>query len=194
MSELKKCFNEEPFNSSDPKLLQLIVKGRKLIRKYNALNPEEQESKREILKLLLGSMGNNVQIDLPFYCDYGCHIHIGDQVIIGMNCTFVDNHHITIGSYTMLASNVQIYTASHPLSSSDRIRSGWTTDKEGNFFVTTAHPVTIGEKVWIGGNVTILPGVAIGDRCMIGAGSVVTKDVPADYLAAGNPCKVIRKI
>lgn len=194
MSELEKCLNEEDFNSSVPELLDIIARGRRLLQKYNHTSATEMDQKRQILKKLLGGIGHNVHIDTPFYCDYGRHVFIGNQVIIGMNCTFVDNNHITIGDFTMIAPDVKLYTATHPLAAAERIRTDWGEHDTGNFYHTSAHPITIGEKVWIGGGVTILPGVTVGDECVIGAGSVVNKDIPPGSLAAGNPCKVIRRV
>lgn len=194
MSELKKCLNQEDFNSSDPELLKIISHGRELIKKYNQTDIMDAGQRRELLEKLLGRIGQNVSIDTPFYSDYGRHIFIGSQVIIGMNCTFVDNNHIRIGDYTMIASDVKLYTASHPITAEERIRKSWGKTDKGNFYHTSAHPITIGEKVWIGGGVIVLPGVTIGDGSVIGAGSVVNKDIPARSLAAGNPCKVIRRI
>ncbi|MBY5957915.1 sugar O-acetyltransferase [Membranicola marinus] len=194
MSELKKCLNEKDFNSSVPELLEIIAQGRRLVQEYNQVPATNSDLKQRILKNLLGELGHNVHIDTPFYCDYGRHIFIGNHVIIGMNCTFVDNNHIRIGDYTMIAPDVKLYTATHPLAAAERIRSDWDDRNSGNFYHTSAHPIAIGKKAWIGGGVTILPGVTIGDECVIGAGSVVNKDIPPGSLAAGNPCKVIRKL
>lgn len=194
MSELEKCLNEEDFNSSDPELLKIIAAGRKLVNKYNRTKTLDVIRKTEILQKLLGKVGHNVSIDTPFYCDYGRHIFIGNHVIVGMNCTFVDNNYIQIGDYTMIASDVKLYTASHPLPAKIRIKNKREISNHGNFYHTSAHPINIGNKVWIGGNVTVLPGVTIGDGSVIGAGSLVNKNIPAATLAAGNPCKVIRKL
>ena len=111
-----------------------------------------------------------------------------------MNCSFIDCNKITIGSHVLIASNVQIYTATHPIELSERLTPGWTPDKAAYFCRTYALPVTIEDGCWIGGGVIILPGVTIGKGCVIGAGSVVTKNIPADSLAVGNPCRVIREI
>ncbi|MEH2942463.1 sugar O-acetyltransferase [Lachnospiraceae bacterium KK002] len=136
-------------------------------------------------------MGKNVAIDTPFHCDYGKNIFPGDNVIINMNCTFVDNKPIRIGSQVLIASNVQIYTSSHPVLPAERFHPDW--EKTGaTFFRTYARPVEIGDNVWIGGGSIILPGVTIGENSVIGAGSVVTRPVPANCVAAGSPCKVIR--
>ena len=145
-------------------------------------------------KEMFGSIGNNVSVGTPFLCDYGCNIHIGDNVSVNMNCSFIDCNKITIGSHVLIASNVQIYTATHPIELSERLTPGWTPDQAAYFCRTYALPVTIEDGCWIGGGVIILPGVTIGKGCVIGAGSVVTKNIPADSLAVGNPCRVIREI
>ncbi len=127
-------------------------------------------------------------------CDYGRNIHIGNNVSVNMNCTFVDCNTITIGNNVLIASNVQMYTSTHPVEVSERIIPDWTPGSGTYFCNTYALPIEIGNNCWIGGGVIILPGITIGDGTVIGAGSVVTKDIPSDCVAAGNPCKVIRTI
>lgn len=136
-----------------------------------------------------------VNIDTPFYCDYGKHISIGSNVIININCTFVDCNKIEIGNNVLIASNVQIYTATHPVEMKERlVENEWTEVSDITFFRTFALPVKIEDNVWIGGGVIILPGVTIGKNTVIGAGSVVTKSIPENSLAFGNPCRVVRLI
>lgn len=130
-------------------------------------------------------------IDTPFYCDYGSNIFIGNDVIININCTFVDNRPIYIGNQVLIASNVQVYTATHPVLPQERYVSGWK-DKKTDYYRTYASPVEIKDNVWIGGGSIILPGVTIGENSVIGAGSVVNRSIPANCVAVGNPCKVIR--
>lgn len=161
---------------------------------YNSSDYDALTVRRAILQDLFGSIGDNVTIDTPFYCDYGKNIHIGSNVIININCTFVDAERIEIGSNTLIASNVQIYTATHPVSPERRLVEGWTPNQGGPFFRTLAMPVKIGENVWIGGGVIILPGVTVGDNCVIGAGSIVNRDIPENSLAVGNPCRVIKSV
>ena len=146
----------------------------------------------EILRELLGGIGDNVMIDTPFHCDYGKNIFLGNNVVINMNCTLVDNVPIRIGSQVLIASNVQIYTASHPVLPQERLVTGWKKGK-GTFFRTYALPIEIEDQVWIGGGSILLPGVRIGKGCVIGAGSVVTHSVPAGCVAVGSPCRVIRR-
>lgn len=194
MSELSKCLQGKQFNCIDDKLVSIITKARKLTKQYNQTKFEDTIQKDNILSELFAKIGNNVKIDVPFYCDYGQHISIGNNVIININCTFVDCNKITIGNNVLIASNVQIYTATHPVNISDRLLDNWSYNNPHAFFNTYSLPVTIEDNVWIGGGVIILPGVTIGKNSVIGAGSVVNKSIPPNSLAVGNPCKIIRKI
>ena len=194
MSELSKCLQGKQFNCIDNELVSIITKARRLTKQYNQTKFEDTIQKDNILSELFAKIGSNVKIDVPFYCDYGQHISIGNNVIININCTFVDCNKITIGNNVLIASNVQIYTATHPVNISDRLLDNWSYNNPHAFFNTYALPVTIEDNVWIGGGVIILPGVTIGKNSVIGAGSVVNKSIPPNSLAVGNPCKVIRKI
>lgn len=194
MSELSKYLQGKQFNCIDNELVSIITKARRLTKQYNQTKFEDTIQKDNILSELFAKIGNNVKIDVPFYCDYGQHISIGNNVIININCTFVDCNKITIGNNVLIASNVQIYTATHPVNISDRLLDNWSYNNPHAFFNTYALPVTIEDNVWIGGGVIILPGVTIGKNSVIGAGSVVNKSIPPNSLAVGNPCKVIRKI
>ena len=194
MSELSKCLQGKQFNCIDDELVSIITKARRLTKQYNQTKFEDTIQKDNILSELFAKIGNNVKIDVPFYCDYGQHISIGNNVIININCTFVDCNKITIGNNVLIASNVQIYTATHPVNISDRLLDNWSYNNPHAFFNTYSLPVTIEDNVWIGGGVIILPGVTIGKNSVIGAGSVVNKSIPPNSLAVSNPCKVIRKI
>ncbi len=141
-----------------------------------------------MLKQLFGSMGENVSVGLPFICDYGRNIHIGINVSVNMNCTFVDCNKIEIGDNVLIASNVQIYTATHPVELSDRLTLDWDPDSGEYFCRTYALPVKIGNGCWIGGGAILLPGVSIGDGTVIGAGSVATKGMP--FYEEEIPCPV----
>lgn len=162
--------------------------------KYNSLPYEKQEEKQAILKEMLGSIGTKVSVGHSFLCDYGCNIHIGNNVTVNTGCTFVDCNKITIGNNVLIAPDVRIYTATHPVELAERLTPQETPEGIEYIRHTFALPVTIEDGCWIGGGVIILPGVTIGQGSTIGAGSVVTKNIPANSLAAGNPCKVIRKI
>lgn len=182
-TEREKMLAGELYNPLDGELSEARAKARLLFRALNRLDEGQADEKARILKELLPGAGKDLWLEPPFYCDYGSHIKMGDKVFINFNCVILDVAGVTIGSRTMLGPNVQIYAASHPLDY--RVRaSGLENGKE----------VYIGQDVWIGGNVVICPGVNIGDRSVIGAGSVVTKDIPSDVMAAGNPCKVIRRL
>jgi maltose O-acetyltransferase len=147
-------------------------------------SPEnEVEQRKEILKKLIPHAGEGLWLQPPFYCDYGYNMVLGEKVFFNFNCVVLDVMQVKIGSRTLFGPNVQIYTATHPMNHQERA-SG----------VEYAKPITIGEDAWIGGSVVICPGISIGDRSVIGAGSVVTKDIPSDVFAAGNPCRVIRDI
>jgi len=136
-------------------------------------------------------MGENVAIDTPFHCGHGKNIFIGSDVIINVNCTFVDNMPIKIGSRVLIASNVQIYTSSHPVLPQERLVPDWK-EKNTTWFRTYALPVEIKDNAWIGAGSILLPGVTIGENSVIGAGSVVNRTIPANCIAVGNPCKIIR--
>lgn len=194
MNELEKCMAGQWYDCHDEVFLELKSNARNLLAEYNSLEYNKKEAKTAVLKKLFGNIGSNVSVGIPFLCDYGKNIHIGTNVSINMNCTFVDCNTIEIGDNVLIASNVQIYTATHPVELSDRLTPNWNPESGAYFCRTYALPVKIGNGCWIGGGVIILPGVTIGDGTVIGAGSVVTKDIPANCLAVGNPCKVIRRI
>lgn len=179
------------FDSSSPELLKLITRARSLSNQYNQLAADYKDKRHEILTELLGSVTDDSYIDIPFYCDYGKNIHIGKNVYIGLNCTFIDNDKITIGDNTLIASSVNISTGFHPITAKERI---FQNEDRSNNYKTFKKPVAIGKNCWIGANVTIIPGVSIGDNTTIGAGSVVVKDIPNNCVAVGNPCKVIRSL
>lgn len=156
---------------------------RKQIHAFNLLPPEEEDRAEEMIHALLGKAGKNAWINAPFHCDYGYNIEVGDNFFANYGLTILDVAKVVIGDNAQIAPNVSIYTAGHPVHPDSR-NSGY----------EYGIPVTIGDNVWIGGDVVILPGVTIGSNSIIGAGSVVTKDVPEWVIAAGNPCKVVRKI
>lgn len=194
MDEREKCLSGQIYNCHDGIFLEYKSKARELLSLYNGIPYTQKERRYEVLKELFGSMGSNVSVALPFLCDYGCNVHIGSNVSINMNCTFVDCNTITIGSNVLIASNVQLYTATHPVELADRLTPDWDSGSEEYFCRTYALPIKIGDGCWIGGGVIILPGVTIGNGTVIGAGSVVTRDIPDNCVAVGNPCRVIREI
>ncbi len=190
MTEKGKMLNGEFYNSRDPELLKLYHRARKLLKEYNNLDSELTKEREHILLELLGSKGSGVWIETPFFCDYGINISIGRNTFVNTNCMFQDNNKISIGENGLIAPYVQIYTATHPLKASERIiESG-----EGSRYMTAAKPVVIGDNVWIGGNAVIFPGTTVGNNVVIGAGSVVTKSIPDNVVAFGNPCEVKKAI
>ena len=159
------------------------LENKKRIYKYNNLPPEAEKEQEELVKEILGKTGENVHIEAPFHCDYGYNIEVGENFFANYNLTVLDVGKVRIGKNAQIAPNVSIYTAGHPIHPDSR-NSGYEYGIE----------VTIGDNVWIGGNVCIMPGVTVGDNVVIGAGSVVTKDIPDSVIAVGNPCRVVRAI
>lgn len=182
-TEKEKMLAGELYDPLDPQLSKERLQARLLIKELNDTREDAPEERNRILKQLIPNAAAGLWLQPPFYCDYGSNIHIGEKVFFNFNCVVLDVALVTIGSRTMCGPNVQIYTATHPIDFELR-GSG----------VELAKPITIGEDVWIGGSAVICPGVRIGDRSIIGAGSVVTRDVPSDVFAAGNPCRVIRPL
>lgn len=183
MTEKEKMIAGELYLASDPELKAARTKARLAMQKLNTSSPEDENKRIEILKDLVPNNGGNLWIEPPFHCDYGFNIITGKNVYFNFNCVVLDVCEVRIGDNCMFGPAVQIYTPLHPMNAEERAN-----------LIEYAKPITIGNDVWVGGNATILPGVTIGDRCVIGAGSVVTKDVPPDSLAVGNPAKVIRRI
>ena len=184
MTEKEKMLAGEVYSAVDAQLLEGLAAAREVIYDYNMLRPSEKEKKLELLKSLLGNVGDDaVIINQPFYCDYGKHISVGKRFFSNFNFTVLDEARVTIGDDCFIGPNVSIYTACHSTDPVERnSRREW------------AMPVTIGHNVWIGGSVTILPGVTIGDNVTIGAGSVITRDIPSNSIAVGNPCKVVKTL
>lgn len=193
MTEREKMLAGLLYDCGDSELLAQWHKAKDLIRSYNQIDSSNLEEKNAILTELLGGKGKNLWITAPFFVDYGNNIYFGNNCEVNMNCTFLDDNKIIIGDNALIAPNVQIYTAFHPLNAIDRFGE-IKEDGTFEFCKTQTAPVTIGDNVWIGGGVIILPGVTIGDNVVIGAGSVVTKDIPSNFLAFGNPCKVIKSL
>lgn len=181
-------------NRLDEEVLNMMIQTKQLLARLNAIDISEEGKRRDILCRMLGSIGKYSSIGMNFCCECGKHIFIGDKVVINMNCTFLDDNIIRIGNNVLIAPNVQLYTATHPIDADERFVEDWDESSGDLFFRTKALPITIEDNVWIGGGVIVLPGVTIGNNSVIGAGSVVTKPVPAYSVAAGNPCKVIKQI
>jgi maltose O-acetyltransferase len=182
MSERQKMLAGDLYDPLDAELVSARERARDLCQALNATREAEQEARRRILSDLFGRGGETVWMQPPFYCDYGSNIELGERVFFNFNCVVLDVCPVRIGDYTLFGPAVQIYTPMHPFNAALR--------RQREF----GKPVEIGSDVWVGGATLILPGVRIGSRAVIGAGSVVTRDIPDDVFAAGNPCRVIREI
>lgn len=191
MTEREKMLSGQLYDCGDTELLTQWHKAKNLMRDYNKTDSENSLEKDCILTNLLGARGSNLWITAPFFVDYGNNIYFGNNCEVNMNCTFLDDNKIIIGDNALIAPNVQIYTAFHPTSALERFGKA-KEDGSFEFCKTQTAPVIIGNNVWIGGGVIIMPGITIGDNAVVGAGSVVTKDIPDNVIAYGNPCRVIR--
>ena len=183
MNQKERMLAGLPYKAWLDGLAEERLENKKRIYKYNNLPPEAEKEQEELIKEILGKTGENVHIEAPFHCDYGYNIEVGENFFANYNLTVLDVGKVKIGKNAQIAPNVSIYTAGHPIHPDSR-NSGYEYGIE----------VTIGDNVWIGGNVCIMPGVTVGDNVVIGAGSVVTKDIPDSVIAVGNPCRVVRAI
>ncbi len=181
-TEKAKMLAGELYDPLDAELVAVREQARDLCWELNATREGEQAKRREILKKLLGRGGETAWIQPPFFCDYGFNIELGERVFFNFNCVVLDVSAVKIGDYSMFGPAVQIYTATHPLNAQLRRTQEF------------SKPIEIGSDVWVGGGAILCPGVKIGSASVIGAGSVVTRDIPGRVFAAGNPCKVIREI
>jgi maltose O-acetyltransferase len=181
-TEREKMLAGELYDPLDADLVAARDRARDLCADLNATRESQQAERRRILQALLGAGGDDVWMQPPFYCDYGFNILLGRKCFFNFNCVVLDVTTVRIGDYTLFGPAVQIYTATHPMEA--RLR------RTQEF----AKPIEIGSDVWIGGAAVILPGVTIGSRSIIGAGSVVSRDVPDGVFAAGNPCRVVRPV
>ena len=172
----------ELYDPMDAELVAARTRARELCHALNATREADREGRRALLRELLGKGGESVWMQPPFFCDYGSNIELGERVFFNFNCVVLDVAEVRIGDYTLFGPSVQIYTAMHPLNAALR--------RQQEF----AKPIEIGSDVWVGGAAIICPGVRIGARAVIGAGSVVTRDIPEGVFAAGNPCRVRREI
>lgn len=170
--------------AADPELIEDRFRCKDKCRRYNLIPPRNIDKRKQVLFDLLGSIsGDDLLIEQPFYCDYGYNIHVGRNFYANYNVVILDEASVTFGDNVFIAPGCGFYTACHPIDAEER-----------NKGLEYAEPIRVGNNVWIGANVCVLPGVTIGDNCVIGAGSVVVEDIPADSVAVGNPCRVIKKI
>lgn len=169
--------------NNDRELLEERARCKALCSQYNQLSPLDTEGRERMLRSLLGKVGKGICIEQPFYCDYGYNIEVGDNFYANVGCVILDGAKVKFGRNVFVAPCCGFYTAGHPLDVTQRTAG-----------LEYARPITVGDNVWIGGHVCVLPGITIGENTVIGAGSVVNRDIPANVVAAGNPCRVIRRI
>lgn len=182
-TEREKMLAGELYLASDPELVAARRRARDITHRFNASHPSETAERRALLRSLFGTIGERFEIEPSFRCDYGSNIHVGEDFYVNFDCVILDVCAVRIGRSVMMAPGVHIYTAEHPLDAALRTSGA-----------EMGRPVTIGNRVWIGGGAIILPGVTIGDDAVIGAGSVVTRDVAAGALVVGNPARMLRML
>ncbi|WP_325099509.1 sugar O-acetyltransferase [Persicirhabdus sediminis] len=187
MTEREKMLAGENYNTRDDELIELYWRARAALAEFG--QSMARRDRMEILQPIIGQLAEDVWIEPPFFCEYGAHVEIGPRTFINVNCFLQDSGNIKIGADCLLGPGVQLCCARHPLDASQRVVSE---PANGDApYTTSSQPITIGNKVWIGANVTIVGGVTVGDEVVIGAGSVVTKDVPAGMLVRGVPARIV---
>jgi len=183
MTEKEKMLSGQLYDASDPELDADRHRARMLFQKINQMTDAKKEERNQIFYELMGTAGEGLWIEPPFFCDYGYNIHLGDKVFMNFNCVILDVMEVRMGNNVLLGPNVQIYTATHPMDA--KTRAEW---------LEYAKPIVIGNDVWIGGGAIICPGVTIGNGVVVGAGAVVTRDVPDNVFVGGNPARIIKEI
>ena len=181
-TEREKMLAGELYDPLDAELVAARIRARELCQELNAAKESDEATRRRLVQDLFAKGGDSVWLQPPFYCDYGANIYLGERVFFNFNCIVLDVCEVRVGDFTLFGPAVQIYTATHPMNAELRRKQ------------EAAKPITIGSDVWVGGAAILCPGVSIGDRTVIGAGSVVTRSIPAGVFAAGNPCRVLREI
>lgn len=182
-SQMTRMLAGEPYTSNDPELIAAQLKAQALLAQFNASPPSAWAEQRQLLAELFADFGNGAFVRPGLRCDYGFNISVGARSFLNFDCVLLDSNRIVIGSEVLLGPGVHVYTATHPVGAAERCAG-----------VEYAHPVFIGDKAWLGGGVIVCPGVTVGERTVVGAGSVVVRDLPAGVVAAGNPCAVIREL
>jgi maltose O-acetyltransferase len=182
-TERERMLAGEPYHAWDSELVEARARARRLLVRYNATLQEEVVERRSLLDELLGHAGKDAWIEPPFHCDYGANISLGDGAYLNFRCLVLDCAAVEIGELTKLGPGVQLCTATHPVDPADRAA-----------LIEYAKPILLGRNVWIGAGAIICPGVTVGDNSVVGAGSVVVRDVPANVVVAGNPCRLLREL
>ena len=183
MTEREKMLSGELYSPQDAELSAMHLKVQKLYERYNKIPAAKAKKREKLIKKILGGTGENVRVETPFFCDYGVNIEVGENFFANYGCIILDVNKVKIGKNCMLAPNVGIYSATHPVRAEERYNG-----------VELGYPVTIGDNCWIGGGAVICPGVTLGNNVVVGAGSVVTKSFPDNVVIAGNPAKIIREL
>ena len=182
-TEKERMLAGEPYDPLDPQLAAERRRARLLFKALNDTRDDQPEERARLIRELIPAAGAGVLVEPPFYCDYGTNITLGERVFFNFNCVVLDAAPVRVGSGVLFGPAVQIYAATHPLGAAGR-RTG----------LEAGRPVEVGDDVWVGGGAILCPGVRVGARSVVGAGSVVTRDIPAGVFAAGNPCRVIREL
>lgn len=181
-TDRERMLAEEPYDAMAPELVAARRQAKRLCRELGEADGDDTAT-AAILRRLIGTLGHGVVVEPPLHCDYGSNVRLGDRAYLNVGCVLLDCAPITIGARTLLGPGVHLYTATHPIDAETRARG-----------IESAHAIRIGDDVWIGGGTIVLPGVSIGDRAVIGAGSVVTRSIPPAVIAYGNPCRVQRPV
>jgi maltose O-acetyltransferase len=193
-TEREKMLAGEEYNCHDPELTEMAIVARRRVAAFCALDPGDEAGRFDLLREIFGRVEDGVHIEAPFYADYGVHTSIGHDTFINVNFTLIDDAPVSIGKRCLFGPAVQLITAKHPLRASERRTAADDVAAGSAMWRTMSAPITVGDDVWLGSGVIVLPGVTIGDRSTVGAGAVVTDDVPADSLALGAPAKVVRRL
>mgnify|MGYP001622989489 FL=1 len=183
MTEKEKMLSGELYDANEQGLVEDRLKCKDLCHEYNQLLPSKVKEQEDLIKKIFGKTKQHICVTAPFWCDYGYNIEVGEKFYTNHNCVILDAAKVKFGDNVFIAPNCGFYTAGHPLDAKTR-----------NQDLEYAYPITVGDNVWIGGGVQVMPGVTIGSNVVIGGGSVVVKDIPDNCVAVGNPCRVIRTI
>jgi maltose O-acetyltransferase len=193
-TEREKMLAGEEYNCHDAELSEMAIAARRRVAAFCAVDPGDEQGRFELLRAIFGHVESGVHLESPFYADYGVHTSIGHDTFINVNFMLIDDAPVSIGKRCLFGPAVQLVTAKHPLRAFDRRTADDEVAAGSAVWRTLSAPITVGDDVWLGSGVIVLPGVTIGDRTTVGAGSVVTDDIPSDCLARGAPAKVVRTL